>query len=135
MIRKSVLPSVNARHSLGALAVAGVLAASVAAAPSASAAPERADVSVYVWATNVNVRNSYSSTCDNYPSRANCATVTRVSATWVNAWCQTPGETINDSGYSSRWWTFLQAPNGTWGWVSNVYIRGEAHLSNVPDCA
>jgi hypothetical protein len=93
---------------------------------------------VHVWANGVNVRNGGSGTafeqCKNFPSRLNCQVVATVSQGTVTAYCQQPGELITDSGYSSRWWTYLKSPSEQWGWVNNVYITGDEHLANVRDC-
>ncbi len=53
----------------------------------------------------------------------------------MTAYCQKQGELISDSGYSSRWWTYLKSPSEQWGWVNNVYITGDEHLAHVSDCA
>ncbi|MFD3569638.1 hypothetical protein [Streptomyces sp. NPDC058667] len=91
-----------------------------------------------MWATGVNVRNAASGApfeqCKTFPSRQNCQVVATVSQTTVTAYCQKRGELISDSGYSSRWWTYLESPSRHWGWVNNVYITGDEHLAHVSDC-
>ncbi|WP_330291059.1 hypothetical protein [Streptomyces sp. NBC_00576] len=93
---------------------------------------------VHVWATGVNVRNGASGPafeqCKNFPSRLNCQVVATVSQATVPAYCQKSGELVSDSGYSSRWWTYLKSPSEQWGWVNNVYITGDEHLAHVSDC-
>ncbi|MFI9613451.1 peptidase M23 [Streptomyces sp. NPDC052023] len=123
-------------------------------APAASAAPERPSVtaaaadasradasaartSVYIWATNVNVRHDGADAdCVFHPSRASCPTVVAtVSRTTAKGHCQRVGETIHDSGYSNRWWTLVELADGKIGWVSNIYIQGGEKIAGVPDCA
>lgn len=132
------------------LAVLGAAAAAVVAGPGVSvsaaqgggqgAVARAADFTqVRVWASGVNVRNGASQSaqfriCQNFPSRANCPVVATVSDATVTAYCQKQGEEIVDSGYRSRWWTYLESPGGHWGWVNNVYIVGDEHLAHVSDC-
>ncbi|MER7731819.1 hypothetical protein ABTX80_13135 [Streptomyces erythrochromogenes] len=127
-----------------AAALAGPATASATGQSAAAVRPAAAGASamgfteVHVWATGVNVRNADSGvpfeTCKTYPSRQNCHVVATLSRTTVTAYCQKQGEVISDSGYSSRWWTYLKAPSGYWGWVNNVYITGDEHLAHVDDC-
>ncbi|MEU6296254.1 hypothetical protein [Streptomyces erythrochromogenes] len=127
-----------------AAALAGPATASATGQPSAAVRPAGAGAAamdfteVHVWATGVNVRNADSGvpfeTCKTFPSRQNCHVVATLSRTTVTAYCQKQGEVISDSGYSSRWWTYLKAPSGYWGWVNNVYITGDEHLAHVSDC-
>lgn len=145
----------NARRTVRALTTALLVAAAAAAGPSAVTATARPTVTeaatgqrtqarvmdftqVHVWATGVNVRNGTSDPafeqCKSFPSRANCQVVATVSQATVTAYCQKPGELITDSGYSSRWWTYLESPSDQWGWVNNVYITGDEHLAHVSDC-
>lgn len=129
-----------------AVAASGALGASVIAAAPAQAAPARQPVGkraadrivwVYVWATNVNVRTGGTRACVEYPSTGNCPTIIRkVSKQEIGVYCQKRGQPVSDSGYYSEWWSYTY--NGGYqpsGWVSNVYIRGKAHLDGVPDCA
>lgn len=122
---------------VAAAALAGPATATATAQP--AAAETAADYTeVHVWAAGVNVRNAASRTpfeqCKTFPSRQNCQVVATVSQTTVTAYCQKQGELISDSGYSSRWWTYLESPSGQWGWVNNVYITGDEHLAHVGDC-
>ncbi|GHO99908.1 hypothetical protein KSF_099560 [Reticulibacter mediterranei] len=48
--------------------------------------------------------------------------------------CQAQGEQVQDRGYTNDWWTKLQAPDGRWGWVTNIYIKGAAQIAGVPTC-
>ncbi|MER6678637.1 hypothetical protein [Streptomyces sp. NPDC000983] len=129
---------------VAAAALIGPATASATAQPSATARPAAAGsaavdyTEVHVWATGVNVRNAASGipfeTCKTFPSRQNCQVVATLSRTTVTAYCQKQGELITDSGYSSRWWTYVKPPNEMWGWVNNVYITGDEHLAHVNDC-
>lgn len=139
----------NPRRSIKALLAAGLVAGALSAAPAALAAEDQppaataptastasaaAQASVYVWATGVNVRNGVDGYCAPSPSRAECPTIVAVlSRTSAPAYCQTPGETIHDSGYSNRWWTYVQTPSG-YGWINNVYLQGGEKMAGVPDC-
>jgi hypothetical protein len=63
-------------------------------------------VTVYVWATNVNVRDNTSGpNCNAYPSAANCPGIVRkVSQENITVYCQKRGQPVSDSGYHSEWW-------------------------------
>ncbi|HEY7487298.1 MAG TPA: hypothetical protein VH912_22775 [Streptosporangiaceae bacterium] len=92
---------------------------------------------VYVWATNVNVRDNTSGpNCNAYPSVDNCPGIVRkVSRQEIGVYCQKRGQPVSDSGYHSEWWSYTyNGPHHASGWTSNVYIRGKAHLDGVPDC-
>ncbi|MFE5722346.1 hypothetical protein [Streptomyces erythrochromogenes] len=129
---------------VAAAALAGPATASATGQPAATVRPPVAEAAamdfteVHVWANGVNVRNAASGipfqTCKTFPSRQNCQVVATVSRTTVTAYCQKQGEVISDSGYTSRWWTYVQSPSGPWGWVNNVYITGDEHLAHVSDC-
>ncbi|GGX37456.1 hypothetical protein [Streptomyces chryseus] len=140
----------NARATVRTLTTALLVAAATVAGPAATTATgatagDRTQAGamefteVHVWATGVNVRNHPSGTpafdqCYTFPSRSNCRVVASVSRATVTAYCQKQGELITDSGYRSRWWTYLESPSGQWGWVNNVYITGDEHLAHVSDC-
>ncbi|WP_405419803.1 peptidase M23 [Streptomyces erythrochromogenes] len=126
-------------------AVAAPAAAAQAGPPATTASPASpvpsvpsalAAQSVYIWASNVNVRyDGADADCVHYPSRASCVKiVATVSRTAAEGMCQHPGEEIVDSGYRNRWWTLLKLPNGTIGWVNNIYIQGGEKIAGVPDC-
>jgi hypothetical protein len=91
-------------------------------------------VSVYVWATNVNVRYGDSGTCFSYPSTQNCTPVTTISTQYVTDDCQIQGETVHADGYTNNWWSWIETSSGYHGWVSNIFIRGGQKISGVPDC-
>ncbi|MFB8393868.1 peptidase M23 [Streptomyces yangpuensis] len=95
-----------------------------------------AATSVYIWATHVNVRyDGADADCVHYPSRGSCVKiVATVSRTRAEGICQHPGEEIVDGGYRNRWWTLLKLPDGTIGWVNNIYIQGGEKIAGVPDC-
>ncbi|KAB2340415.1 hypothetical protein [Actinomadura rudentiformis] len=118
-----------------ALTAVGMLAAGTVAV---TAAPAKAEVTVYVWASNVNVRTSLAGNraCTDYPSARNCPdVVTKVSKQNIVVYCQKKGQPVSDSGYSSEWWSYMYAGyHRPTSWISNVYIRGKAHLDGVPDC-
>jgi len=90
---------------------------------------------VKIWATQVNVRDWATDNCLSYPSKS-CPVIGTLAGgnERVIASCQQPGQTINYDGYTSRWWMFLKADNGNWGYTSNVFIVGGAHISGIPDC-
>ncbi|MFG3659768.1 peptidase M23 [Streptomyces sp. NPDC047706] len=132
-----------------AMAATALAAGLLTLTPAASAAPERpsataapahssaALTSVYIWATNVNVRHDGADAdCVFHPSRASCPTVVAtVSRTTARGHCQRIGETVRDSGYSNRWWTLVELADGKIGWVNNIYIQGGEKIAGVPDCA
>jgi hypothetical protein len=118
------------------LTAAGVLAVTTVGV---GVVPANAEVTVYVWASNVNVRANRSGdrACLDYPSVGNCPDVImKVSRQNIVVYCQKKGQPVSDSGYSSEWWSYTYTGSrGPTGWTSNVYIRGNAHLDGVPDCA
>ncbi|MFD6109308.1 peptidase M23 [Streptomyces yangpuensis] len=107
------------------------------ASPASPVSPASvAATSVYIWATHVNVRyDGADADCVHYPSRGSCVKiVATVSRTRAEGICQHPGEEIVDGGYRNRWWTLLKLPDGTIGWVNNIYIQGGEKIAGVPDC-
>lgn len=117
---------------LAAAAVAITMVASTSAAQAQSRTYR-----VSVWASNVNVRDNTSSpACNQYPSVSNCWRVLfKVSKQDILVYCQKRGQPVTDSGYHSEWWSYVVTrPGLPSGWISNVYIRGKAHLDGVPDC-
>ncbi|MFJ2598426.1 peptidase M23 [Streptomyces erythrochromogenes] len=130
----------NRRLLKATTAAAAVAAALTLGSPAAVASPassaSAAATSVYIWASNVNVRyDGADADCVHYPSRASCVKiVATVSRTRAEGMCQHPGEEIVDSGYRNRWWTLLKLPDGTIGWVNNIYIQGGEKIAGVPDC-
>lgn len=140
----------NTGRLVKAMTATALTAGLLALAPAASAAPDRpaattvpadasaaALTSIYIWATNVNVRHDgQDADCVFYPSRASCPTVVAtVSRTAAKGHCQREGETIRDSGYSNRWWTLVELADGKIGWVNNIYIQGGEKIAGVPDCS
>lgn len=116
-----------------------IMLATIAAAIAmgALAGSAHALVTVYVWATNVNLRYSQRTrACVEYPSVSNCETVfRRVSRQNIGVHCQKRGQPISAAGYYSEWWSYVSPiGNGPTTWISNVYVRGKAHLDGVPDC-
>ncbi|MFD5623454.1 peptidase M23 [Streptomyces yangpuensis] len=126
--------------TLGSPAAVASPAAAQAGPPTTTASPaasmSAAATSVYIWATRVNVRyDGADADCVHYPSRGSCVKiVATVSRTTAEGMCQHPGEEIVDSGYRNRWWTLLKLPDGTIGWVNNIYIQGGEKIAGVPDC-
>ncbi|MEW1550649.1 hypothetical protein [Streptomyces tsukubensis] len=149
-IRHSLKSLLTAATVLGALvagpaaavaAPAGAAAQSVAsAAPTAEKGARSAPsgtVPVYVWASQVNVRfDAAWPECMVYPSRITCAPIVdTVSRETVYAYCQWPGETIQDAGYSNRWWSYVRTSKGKDGYINNIYLRGGEKIAGVPDCS
>ncbi|MCT7355379.1 peptidase M23 [Streptomyces sp. 15-116A] len=112
-----------------ALTVGG-LTATAQAAPAAPAAPAGGDptlTDVYIWATNVNLRER--------PTRQSTVLAVR-SKYWLDAVCQTQGETVRDPAVgTNNWWTAVQEFAGSdIAWVNNLYLRGGQKIAGVPDC-
>ncbi|MFF8828488.1 peptidase M23 [Streptomyces sp. NPDC015131] len=130
----------NARRSVKALLTAGLVAGTMAvAAPGVTAAPAApaaatATTPVYVWASNVNVRHDPAdANCWFHPSRS-CPVVATVSRVTVQAHCQRAGETVHDSGYTNKWWSYVRTPGGQLGFINNIYLQGGEKIAGVPDC-
>jgi hypothetical protein len=120
-------------------ALTGALLLTSAVSTSTTAAAS-APVDGYVWASQVNIRAG-GSACSANPGRTTCPTVLgKFGPGHVGVNCQKHGETITDAGYKSSYWSLIQTsvpgPRGSFlgGWVSNVYLRGDAVLANVPFC-
>lgn len=64
-----------------------------------------------------------------------CPVLEYINAGTYQASCQKQGETVSDVGYTNNWWMDLQAPDGKWGWVSNIYIKGGHTIAGVPVCS
>ncbi|GAA1421877.1 hypothetical protein GCM10009601_22450 [Streptomyces thermospinosisporus] len=117
--------------ALGAAVLAvGALAATAQAAPAAPAAPAGGDptlTDVYIWATDVNLRE--------HPTRNSNVLAVR-SKYWLDAVCQTQGETVTDPAVgTNNWWTAVQEFSGSdIAWVNNLYLRGGQKIEGVPDC-
>ncbi|MFF3933320.1 peptidase M23 [Streptomyces hirsutus] len=98
----------------------------VSVAPAAAADDPRL-TNVYVWATNVNLRE--------WPNtRSNILAVR--SQYWLDAVCQTQGETVTDPAVgTNNWWTQVMELSGSdVAWVNNLYLRGGQKIAGVPDC-
>lgn len=96
-----------------------------------------ADISVYIWGTNVNAR--YSSplgigypSCYYYPSTS-CPSQGQFTKEWVTAICQQQGQTITAEGYTNNWWSLVYG-FGSQEWVSNIYIQGGQTIAGEPYC-
>ncbi len=76
-----------------------------------------------VWATNVIVRSIAASTGTKMGEVDSPATIAVA--------CQVVGETITEGSYSSKYWSKITIPSG---YMSNVYIKGDAQLAGVPIC-
>lgn len=83
------------------------------------------EVGVYVWATDVFVRSCASKTC---------GPVDQISTTNVTDICQLQGDVVTDAGFTNNWWSYIVTPGGIRGWISNIYIRGDAVIGGVPHC-
>jgi hypothetical protein len=86
--------------------------------------------SVYIYATEVNVH--WDNACKT--PKVSCQVKAMVNPGTYKALCQKAGESVSDLGYTNKWWTDMQAPNGYWGWVTNIYIQGDVKIAGVPDC-
>ncbi len=92
-----------------------------------------AGVSVFVYATNVNVREEFTAGCFQNPNTG-CPVLERISRVWVTGDCQIQGESITDLGITNEWWSSIVTPDGTTGWVSNIYIQGGQTIAGEPIC-
>ncbi|WP_030247223.1 hypothetical protein [Streptomyces sp. NRRL S-455] len=113
--------------AVAALAVGG-LATTAQAAPAAPANhgdPTLTDV--YVWATDVNLRQQPTTDSPRLAVR---------SQWWADAVCQTQGQMVHDPAVGSNsWWTAVQEFAGSdIAWVNNLYIRGGEKIAGVRDC-
>jgi hypothetical protein len=102
-----------------------------------SAPPHNVVASVTVYPTQ---KPTYPMYEDNLPNcvrspNTSCPIVDNVGPGTYGASCQEQGQTFSDLGYTNNWWTDLQGPGGTWGWVSNIYIKGGQMISGVPVCS
>ena len=83
------------------------------------------DTGVYVWATDVFVR-----TC----ASQSCGPVDQISTTGVIDYCQAQGDVVSAEGYTNNWWSYIKTPGGIYGWINNIYIRGNAVIAGVTFC-
>ncbi|MDX2646940.1 NlpC/P60 family protein [Streptomyces sp. PA03-1a] len=76
------------------------------------------------WGTGVAVRSE--------PSTTTGTTVARLAGpTSVAVSCQTHAQTVTSEGYTNDAWSYLPQYGG---WVTNIYMRGDAWLAGVPAC-
>ncbi|CAM5301794.1 peptidase M23 [Streptomyces purpurascens] len=119
------------RTTMGLAAVAltvGALAGTAHAAPAAVANngdPTLTDV--YIWATDVNLRQQPTTDSPRLAVR---------SKWWGDAVCQTQGQRVTDPAVgTNNWWTAVMEFSGSdIAWVNNLYIRGGEKIAGVPDC-
>ncbi|MFJ6784736.1 hypothetical protein [Streptomyces yangpuensis] len=52
--------------------------------------------------------------------------------TTVRILCQDRGQSVTVQGITNSAWSFLPDYGG---WISNIFIQGNARLDNVPACA
>ncbi|CAL9643852.1 MULTISPECIES: peptidase M23 [Streptomyces] len=109
-----------------ALAVGG-LATSAQAAPAVANGGDPALTDVYIWATDVNLRQQPTTDSPRLAQR---------SQWWADAICQTQGQTVHDPAVgTNNWWTAVMEFSGSdVAWVNNLYIRGGEKIAGVPDC-
>jgi hypothetical protein len=110
-----------------ALAVGG-LATTAQAAPAAAAnSGDPTLTDVYIWATDVNLRQQPTTDSPRLAVR---------SQWWADAKCQTQGQTVHDPAVGTNsWWTLVTEFAGSDpAWVNNLYIRGGEKIAGVPDC-
>ncbi|AOW85474.1 MULTISPECIES: hypothetical protein [Streptomyces] len=119
------------RHSVTALAAAALAVGGLATtAQAAEAAPSGGDptlTDVYIWATDVNLRQQ--------PTTDSNVLAVR-STYWLDAVCQKKGQYVNDPAVGGNsWWTAVQEFSGSdIAWVNNLYLRGGEKIAGVPDC-
>ncbi|MBZ6196737.1 peptidase M23 [Streptomyces olivaceus] len=119
------------RHSVTALAAAalavGGLATTAQAAEAASSGGDPTLTDVYIWATDVNLRQQ--------PTTDSNVLAVR-STYWLDAVCQKKGQYVNDPAVGGNsWWTAVQEFSGSdIAWVNNLYLRGGEKIAGVPDC-
>ncbi len=75
------------------------------------------------WGTGVTIRSS---------AATGAGVVTRLSGpTGVAVSCQKHAESVTAEGYTNDAWSYLPEYQG---WVSNIYMKGDAWLAGVPNC-
>ncbi|GAA1960189.1 NlpC/P60 family protein [Catenulispora subtropica] len=75
------------------------------------------------WGTDVNLHTAPSSTSDQ-AGRLAGPTAVRID-------CQVHGQSVTAEGYTNDGWSHLPDYNG---WISNIYVKGEPWLTDVPAC-
>lgn len=109
------------RMAVAGAAAVGAVASLVGAAPAQAAANA---TTVYVWATDVNMRSCNLFSCPTYGS-------VKVSRMNVTAFCQQRGDVVRDGAYVNDWWLLVDA-GGPKGWISAVYVRGGSNWGEIP---
>ncbi|CAL9656667.1 hypothetical protein SUDANB176_06820 [Streptomyces sp. enrichment culture] len=130
LTRRTVTALAAAALTVGGLAATARAVPADPAPPAGGAAPRGGDptlTDVYVWATDVNLREQ--------PTRQSNVLAVR-SRYWLDAVCQTRGERVTDPAVGTNdWWTAVQEFAGSdIAWVSNLYLRGGQKIEGVPDC-
>ncbi|CAL9283590.1 MULTISPECIES: hypothetical protein [Streptomyces] len=112
--------------ALATLAVGG-LATTAQASPAVAGGGDPTLTDVYIWATNVNLRQE--------PTTESPRLAVR-SQWWADAICQKQGQTVHDPAVgTNNWWTAVMELSGSdVAWVNNLYIRGGEKIAGVPDC-
>ncbi|WP_210593500.1 peptidase M23 [Streptomyces sp. GESEQ-35] len=119
------------RRSATALAVAtlaaGALAGTAQAAPTAANDGDPTLTDVYIWATDVSLREDTNTSSNVLAVR---------SQYWLDAVCQKQGQTVSDPAVgTNNWWTAVQEFAGSdIAWVNNLYLQGGEKIEGVPDC-
>ncbi|MFI5804333.1 peptidase M23 [Streptomyces sp. NPDC051561] len=84
---------------------------------------------VYLYATNVNLRE--------FP-RTSAHILATKSQIWLLDYCQTNKNTTpvrSPDGTMNPWWSKVTLTSGSdFAWVSNVYLQGGKKIAGVPDC-
>ncbi|CAM5681298.1 MULTISPECIES: peptidase M23 [Streptomyces] len=109
------------RTAVAAAAACGAAISMLGAAPAQAASNT---VDVYVWATDVNMRNCPSFSCAPYSH-------VKLSQVTVDAHCQVKGDTVVDGPYANNWWVQVTA-GGPRGWISAVYVSTGNNWEPIP---
>ncbi|MFF5979562.1 peptidase M23 [Streptomyces olindensis] len=112
--------------AVATLAVGG-LATTAQASPAVADGGDPTLTDVYIWATNVNLRQEPTTNSPRLAVR---------SQWWADAICQKQGQTVHDPAVgTNNWWTAVMELSGSdVAWVNNLYIRGGEKIAGVPDC-
>ncbi|MFJ8546158.1 peptidase M23 [Streptomyces sp. NPDC093586] len=106
---------------------AGAVVATAGAAPTTASGGDPALTDVYIWATDVRLRQR--------PTTDSGVLAVR-SRYWVDAVCQKQSQYVHDPAVGGNsWWTAVQELSGSdIAWVNNLYLRGGEKIAGVPDC-
>ncbi|MGW0390472.1 NlpC/P60 family protein [Streptomyces sp. NPDC003042] len=66
-----------------------------------------------------------------HPSTGSAVMARLPGPTNVAVSCQKRASTVTESGYTNNAWSYLPEYQG---WISNIYMKGDAWLAGVPDC-